>query len=111
MPIFALPWLRADAWGLRIEDRRSKIPNGFVRLLVVLALTAPLVRAAETVADLPALWAERVKSVVAIEYVNETEVDRQTTISMGTVIDDQGTVILLRDAIDPQRIMNPGTLA
>ena len=102
MPIFALPWLRADAWGLRIEDRRSKIPNGFVRLLVVLALTAPLVRAAETVADLPALWAERVKSVVAIEYVNETEVDRQTTISMGTVIDDQGTVILLRDAIDPR---------
>jgi serine protease Do len=53
-------------------------------------------------ADLPALWAERTKSVVAVEYVTETEVDRNPTISMGTVIDNQGTVILPANAIDPR---------
>ncbi len=53
-------------------------------------------------ADLPALWAERVKSVVAVEYVTETEVARQPTVSMGTVIDGNGTIILPSGAIDPR---------
>jgi serine protease Do len=53
-------------------------------------------------ADLPTLWAERVKSVVAVEYVTETEVDRRPSISMGTVIDKQGTIILPGGAIDPR---------
>lgn len=51
---------------------------------------------------LPALWAERVKSVVAVEYVTESEIDRQPTISMGTVIDGQGSIILPSNAIDPR---------
>lgn len=53
-------------------------------------------------ADLPALWAERVKAVVAVEYVTETEVERRPTVSMGTVIDAQGTIILQSGAIDPR---------
>ncbi|HUR56539.1 MAG TPA: PDZ domain-containing protein [Opitutaceae bacterium] len=65
--------------------------------MAILAV-GPLVRGA----DLPALWAERVKSVVAVEYVTETEVDRRPTISMGTVIDSQGTIILPGGAIDPR---------
>ena len=36
--------------------------------------------------DLPALWAERVKSVVAVEYVTVTETERRPTVSMGTVV-------------------------
>jgi serine protease Do len=52
--------------------------------------------------DLPALWAERAKSVVAVEYVSETEVERHPTISMGTVIDAEGTIILPSGAIDPR---------
>lgn len=68
---------------------------------VILCLVMPgLARAAE--ANLPALWAERVKSVVAVEYVTESEVDRQPTISMGTVIDANGTIILPSNAIDPR---------
>jgi len=50
-------------------------------------------------ADLPALWAERIKSVVAVEYYTETETERRPSISYGTVIDDQGTIILPAVAI------------
>ena len=53
-------------------------------------------------ADLPTLWAERVKSTVAVEYVTETETARQPTVSMGTVIDGNGTIILPSGAIDPR---------
>ncbi len=53
-------------------------------------------------ADLPTLWAERLKCVVAVEYVTETEADRRPTVSMGTVIDANGTIILASGAIDPR---------
>lgn len=53
-------------------------------------------------ADLPSLWAERVKCVVAVEYVTETEVERNQSVSMGTVIDANGTIILPAGAIDPR---------
>jgi serine protease Do len=69
----------------------------FARLsLLFLAALSP----AAAAADLPALWAERVKSVVAVEYVTETEVDRRPTMTMGTVIDTEGTVIMSSGAID-----------
>jgi serine protease Do len=53
-------------------------------------------------ADLPALWAERVKSVVAVEFYVESETDRRPTVSYGTVIDHKGTVILPPIAINPR---------
>jgi serine protease Do len=59
-------------------------------------LSLPALRAA----DLPTLWAERVKSTVAVEYVTETELERRPTIAYGTVVDDNGTVILPSAAID-----------
>ncbi len=52
--------------------------------------------------EIPVLWAERVKSVVAVEYVTETEVERQPSVSMGTVVDGNGTIILPAGAIDPR---------
>src|SRR5262249_51352491 len=67
------------------------------RSIVVLAL---LISAVVRAADLPTLWAERVKCVVAVEYVTETEVARQPTNAMGTVIDTNGTIILPPGAID-----------
>ena len=68
--------------------------------LLVVALLAPVwLRAA---ADLPVLWAERIKCVVAVEYVTETEVDRRPTVAMGTVIDGNGTIIIPTGAIDPR---------
>jgi serine protease Do len=68
------------------------------RFLLPLFLLAAGLRAA----DLPALWAERVKSVVAVEYLTETEIERRPTVSMGTVIDANGTIILPSNAIDPR---------
>lgn len=56
----------------------------------------------QAAADLPTLWAERVKCVVAVEYLTETEVSRQPTAAMGTVIDRKGTIILPSAAIDPR---------
>jgi serine protease Do len=63
-----------------------------------LGLLAPALAAA----TLPELWAERQKSVVAVEYVTETEADRRPTVTMGTVIDTAGTIILPANAIDPR---------
>ena len=51
-------------------------------------------------ADIPALWAERVKCTVAVEYFTETETARPTTVIYGTVIDRNGTIILPPAAID-----------
>lgn len=68
-------------------------------LLLAIIGAGPCARAA---ADLPALWAERLKCVVAVEYVTETEVDRRPTNSMGTVVDGNGTIILPPGAIDPR---------
>ncbi len=50
--------------------------------------------------ELPALWAERVKCTVAVEYVTQTELERRPTVAYGTVVDDQGTIILPSAAID-----------
>ena len=69
-------------------------------LFVAALLLAPAALRAAT--DLPALWAERAKSVVAVEYVTETETERRPTLAMGTVIDANGTIILPSDAIDPR---------
>ncbi len=53
-------------------------------------------------ADLVGLWAERVNSVVAVEFFTETELDRRPSFSYGTVIDTQGTVILPSAAVNPR---------
>jgi len=66
------------------------------------ALFSGLASVAQAAVDLPTLWAERVKSVVAVEHVIETETDRRPTPSMGTVIDANGTIILPASAIDPR---------
>jgi len=69
-------------------------------LFLCAALAAPT--ALHAVVELPVLWSERVKSVVAVEYVTESEIERRPTVSMGTVIDAKGTIILPGNAIDPR---------
>jgi serine protease Do len=51
-------------------------------------------------ADLPALWTERLKCVVAVEFFTETEVDRRPNVVFGVVVDKQGTIILPAAAIE-----------
>lgn len=64
--------------------------------LVAAAGLAPKGRAG----DLPALWAERIKSVVAVDYFTETENERHPTTAYGVVIDARGTIILPSSAVD-----------
>ena len=92
--------------SLLAGDSKRDLPTGAgsspaSRLLLVLSCAASLASSVAA-ADLPTLWAARVKSVVAVEYVTETEVDRRPTVSMGTVIDANGTIILPGGAIDPR---------
>jgi serine protease Do len=68
-----------------------------LRSLILFALIPAALRAA---ADLPVLWAERAKCCVAVEFVTETEVERVPQVTMGTVIDANGTIILPGEAID-----------
>jgi len=71
-----------------------------MRSLAPLIAAACLLGARARAADLPALWAERAKCTVAVEYVTETELERRPTIAYGTVVDGAGTIILPSAAID-----------
>ncbi len=51
-------------------------------------------------ADLPALLQERVKSVVAVEFFTETELDRRPTVTNAFVADTNGTLVLPPGVID-----------
>lgn len=67
-------------------------------LLVGIALAAGLARGA----DLPKLWSERVKSVVAIDYYTQSEAERRLTTAYGVAIDRRGTIVLPAASIDPR---------
>lgn len=82
---------------------RRDFQRRFLRLTALLWLGSAAIPPSLTAAvDLPTLWAERTKCVVAVEYVTETEVARQPTAAMGTVVDENGTIILPSGAIDPR---------
>ena len=69
--------------------------------LLRLALIGTLLTAsAARAADLPALFKERVKSVVAVEFFTETELDRRPTVTDAFVADTNGTLVLPPGAID-----------
>ncbi len=61
--------------------------------MIYLLLAAALFTSSRA-ADLPALLQERLASVVAVEFVIQTEIDRHPVAVAGTVIDEQGTIIL-----------------
>lgn len=80
------------------QARRSGVVGTHLSgwILVFLAMgSAGWTRAA----DLKDLWRERIKSVVAVEFYLETETERRPTVTSGTVIDREGTVILQPSAI------------
>lgn len=90
---------------------------GAVRAAVGLAMLLAAAAGAGRAADLPALWAERVASVVAVEFTTETELDRRVAVAYGVVVDHEGTVILPGSAVNERvtpaqlqdfRIHSPG---
>lgn len=68
----------------------------FLLIAAFALLVAPVARAA----DLPSLLAERVKSVVAVEYIVQTETDRRPGAAYGLVVDAQGTIVIPAGAVD-----------
>lgn len=69
--------------------RPRLLPLGMITLLASAAV------------PLPELFNERLKSVVAVEFIVQGETERQPVTVLGTVTDDQGTIILPGAAIGP----------
>src|SRR5690625_1455833 len=65
----------------------------------LLAFLTSKVFCAEDSVDLENLLAERIRSVVAVEFFVETEIDRQPSSDLGIVADDAGLILLQDHAI------------
>lgn len=76
-------------------------------LFFLFAFVCLVSRGAETA--LEDLWRERVKCVVAVEFYADTEAERQTSQTFGTVIDAQGTIIFPSSAINSQLALSQFT--
>ena len=78
----------------------------FVRSLCLLLLGFASGRAAE----LPVLIQERLASIVAADFVIQTEIERHPVTVAGTVIDEQGTIIIpgsaIPSTISPDQVSN-----
>ncbi len=71
----------------------------FLILLPLIAGTA-----VASAADLSALWAERLKSVVMVEFFTDGELERQATEVPGVVVDETGLIIFSGQAVN-NRVM------
>lgn len=80
----------------------------FRRLRFFFLLPVLVICAAVRADDLPALFKERVKSVVAVEFFTETELDRRPTVTAAVVADSAGTLVLPPNAINS--FVPPGKL-
>jgi serine protease Do len=77
--------------------RPSRCEFRFAAWILLALLCVPSARLCA--ADLPSLFAERVKSCVTVEFLIESELDRQPVSVLGTCIDANGTIILPPSAI------------
>lgn len=68
--------------------------------LLRFAAVLPVCAAAAHADELPALFKERVKSVVAVEFFTESELDRRPTVASALVADSAGTLVLPPGAIN-----------
>jgi serine protease Do len=96
-PHFFLPATRRSVLARDLRWSGS-LPSPARRLLPVLALgLVPLLPL--RAADLPDLFAQRVKSCVTVEFLVENELDRQPVSVLGVCVDSNGTIILPGSAI------------
>ncbi len=65
-----------------------------------LLLALPLGHVGARAADLAELFKERIKSVVAVEFFTESELDRRPTVAFALVADHAGTLVLPPGAIN-----------
>ena len=60
-----------------------------------------LLVAGSRAATIPEMFQERLRSVVAVEFLVQTELDRRPVVVLGTVADEQGIIIMPGTAIAP----------
>ncbi|HVU17498.1 MAG TPA: PDZ domain-containing protein [Candidatus Didemnitutus sp.] len=77
------------------------LPRNRSRARATLAVLGLVLTLAARAADVPTLLKERLASVVAIEFVVQTESERRPVSVLGTVVDDQGDVMIPGSAIPP----------
>lgn len=70
-----------------------------VGLSTLAAVALSVCSATAAASDLEALFEERIRSVVAVEYFVETEIERSPSSELGVVVDDSGLIVLLDYAI------------
>jgi len=68
-------------------------------MLVLAALGVGAAAHAELPGNIKSLFEERLKSVVAVEYFVQAEIDRSPATAIGLIIDEQGTVVMLDNAL------------
>lgn len=68
-------------------------------LSTLAAVALSVCSATAAASDLEALFEERIRSVVAVEYFVETEIERSPSSELGVVVDDEGLIVLLDFAI------------
>lgn len=90
-----IPSLHSSSKSAFFSSRRG---SSWVFSLFALMTLLSAVRGA----TLHELWTERLKSVVAVEFFTETELDRRPTVTYGLVIDKEGTVIIPNGSIAPR---------
>jgi serine protease Do len=78
----------------------ARFSRGFRAALLAGAALSRLAAVSAPGPDLPTLWAERVKCVVAVEYTVETESERRSMFDYGTVVDTNGTIVLPAGSIE-----------
>lgn len=82
---------------------QSGLVSSALRLWTLLAVAVLSVFCAPLrAASLPDLFAKRVKSCVAVEFLVESELDRQPVTVLGTCVDNNGTIVLPASAIGPR---------
>lgn len=100
LPVPSQQELRLPAAG-RARALRLAHATGVLALTVALGCLGglPVVVTAQESTPLETQFAERIRSVVAVEYFVETEIDRHPSTVVGLVADDKGLVVLQDSAI------------
>ncbi|MBE7539710.1 MAG: PDZ domain-containing protein [Opitutaceae bacterium] len=83
-----------------LSPAHSRPAPGLTTRRILLACAFACAALSSRAAEIRDLWKERLKSVVAIEFFTETELDRRPTVIFGTVIDKEGTVVFSGGAVN-----------
>jgi serine protease Do len=77
----------------------TRMRTGLSVLVFIAGLSPTLSLAAEEESELAAMFAERQKAVVAVEFFVQFEIERRAQMAIGVVFDDEGRIVMLENAV------------